>query len=377
MGEGGIGVLEVVGPAAIPLVGRLFQAKSKRPLVADTSALHYGHIVVDGEILDEVLVRAVPAEESRNEEDTVEINGHGGVVPLRRVMQALLARGAEQVESEALLARNRAAGTLDAIQEEAWRRLPEARSFRAAAMLLAQADGALSRQWRREEARPSLQGLRRLLATAELGRALVEPRRIVIAGAPNVGKSTLFNALLRRDRAIVTDIPGTTRDFLSEIILLDDVPFWLIDTAGLRDTDHIVEIEGVKGTWEQLREADAALFLLDASRSMTADERRIAVDLQVPVVIPVLNKIDLPESADEAEIRQVFGCPPCPVSALDGTRLKDLEAAILSRMLPAAAIDERGPVVFTPRQVDCLQEAIRWLESGDKDEAKATLQRGL
>ena len=298
MGEGGIGVLEVVGPAAISLVGRLFQAKSKRPLVADTSALHYGHIVVDGEILDEVLVRALPAEESRNGEDTVEINGHGGVVALRRVMQALLARGAEPVESEALLARSRAAGQLDAIQEEAWRRLPEARSFRAAATLLAQADGALSRQWRREEARPSLQGLRRLLATAELGRALVEPRRIVLAGAPNVGKSTLFNSLLRRDRAIVTDIPGTTRDFLSEIILLDDVPFWLIDTAGLRDTDHIVEIEGVKGTWEQLRQADAALFLLDASRPMTADERRIAADLQVPVVIPVLNKIDLREPAD-------------------------------------------------------------------------------
>jgi len=312
--------------------------------------LHYGLLMRGGEVLDEVLVAVV--QESAGCE-SVEINCHGGVVAVERVMAGLEELGVRRVSGEELLA---ADCTLDAIRLEAARALPHAHSRQAVRMLLAQHRGELSRaltEIARQPARDAAAWLADLEAAAPLGLALCTPRRVVIAGQPNTGKSTLFNALLGRARAIVTDVPGTTRDYVSDSLVLEGVPLELIDTAGLRETDHAIEIEGVKCAREQISSADIVVLVFDATQPMTSEEQLI-VDRLSGKCIRVLNKMDLLPPGRRPKVEGATSA--VTISASRGDGMRELEAAIV-RAAVGSLRYSGGPAVFTQRQLKAVGAA--------------------
>ena len=306
------------------------------------------------EALDEVLVTVI-------DDQVLEINCHGGIVAVERVMAELKRRGAERVQ-----ARVAAGRTLDAVEREAAAAIPLAQSRLAARMLLEQYRGELSRAVERiaqippHDAATALEGIE---GTARLGMALCTPKRIVIAGSPNTGKSTLFNTLLGHSRAIVTHVPGTTRDFISDMVVLSGVPFELVDTAGLRDTDHIIEREGVRVSHEQISAADVVLLIFDASGPLSAEDDRIFSQLRGSVarVLVAANKIDL---LDEPYPPQPIA-PDVWISAETGAGIGDLEAHIV-RAAVGDATYTGGPAVFTQRQLELVTAAHKAARRDDK-----------
>jgi len=346
-GEGGIGVIQLAGAGSPAVVQAIF--RSRRPAdPASCEKLHYGHIVHEGEELDEVLVAVA---DTSPDGRVFEINCHGGIVAVERIMAALETLGVSRVQQPP------ADDHLDAIQREAAQALPRALSRQAVHLLLEQHGGALSRELEsavRLDASDAGRWLERLLETAPLGIALCEPRRVVIAGSPNAGKSTLFNALIGHARAIVTDVPGTTRDYISEFIVLDGVPLEIIDTAGLRETDHVVEREGVRISREQIALADLVLLLIDAAAPHDADlaaVRSLARREGAGMLI-VANKIDLPGG-----VRAHLDFADSSVSAATSEGIGELEKRMVQAVAGNASYTG-GPAVFTQRQLDSLGAAL-------------------
>jgi len=353
-GEGGISVVRLTGPNALALAQGIFRGKRPADLKQNIGKLHYGHLVKGEEVLDEVLLTVL-------DDGALEINCHGGIVAVERVMAELERRGAKRVHTDVA-----AADRLDAVQHEAAAAIPRAQSRPAVKMLLEQYHGRLSRavesiaQMPPHEAATALAGIK---ATARLGMALCTPKRIVIVGSPNAGKSTLFNTLLGHSRAIVTHIPGTTRDFISDTVVLDGIPFELVDTAGLRDTDHVIEREGVRVSRQQISAADVVLFIFDASGPSNPQDDRIFAQLR-SAVAPVLvaaNKIDL--------LHQPY--PPQPIapdvwiSAETGAGIGDLEARIV-RAAVGDATYTGGPAVFTQRQLALIAQSLEAAQRRDR-----------
>ena len=276
------------------------------------------HRVVPARLGDEVLARWIPAADSLTGIDTVEITCHGGPEPVRAVTGAFPAR---RVDWTQLVALARSRGRIDEIQEEAHLRLPAALTLRAARMLSDQAEGALSR---------ALSGnLEPLLQTARIGRALVEPLRIVLTGRPNAGKSTLLNALVEAERALVTPEAGTTRDPVSELAAIDGIPFRFVDTAGVDRPRDALEAEATDRARHERGRADLALHVRDASAPPEPTQDALAVD----------TKIDLAPARD--------GVPVC---ALDGRGIPELRRAILRALSLERDTPPGAPVVFTGRQ---------------------------
>ena len=366
-GEGGIGVIRVAGPGAVALAQSMFRGRRPVELAQTAGQLLYGHLMKGGEPLDEVLVAVVDA---RPEWGVVEINCHGGIVAVERILAELEARGVRRVPAD-----SSADAPLDAIQREAAVLIPGAPSKAAVRMLLAQYHGELSRAIREIASLPAgdaAAALDRLSETARLGFALCRPTRVVIAGSPNTGKSTLFNALIGQARAIVTDIPGTTRDYITETIVIDGLPFELVDTAGLRDTDHVVEIEGINRARIQISEADVVLFMLDASAGETAaaEGDRILADIERAhggrpgAVIRVVNKIDLAPAPPPAS--------DLAISALRGDGIRELERRLLH--LTAGSVRYAGgAMVFTARQLQAIDSARAELRTGEAEAFRSRL----
>jgi tRNA modification GTPase len=214
--------------------------------------------------------------------------------------------------------------------------------------------------------------LRRLLATAAFGRGIVRPPRLVIAGRPNVGKSTLANALLRFDRMLVHPEPGTTRDTIEEILSIRGLPFTLVDTAGLRAARNEIEREGVRRGAQALRRADVALLVFDASVPLQEEDRRILARRRAPTRVPVLNKSDLPAAIPPGLIEKRTGGRPVVVSAATGAGLGELEARILEAAYPQMPV--RGEaVLFTLRQERLVQAALRAAERQDRPRLAAAM----
>jgi len=371
-GEGGIGVIRLAGPQALNILQKLFRGKRNVNLSdpQQTANLHYGHLVHNGETLDEVLIAVI---DTTPASQTADINCHGGIIAVERVMKALVENGAQRVPAAQLLD-----STLDAIQREAAMLIPRALSRQTVRMLLAQHSGALSDTIREIAELPPPQAaarLRELKDTARLGLALCNPRRIVIAGSPNTGKSTLLNALVGSARAIVTEIPGTTRDFISETIVVRGLPVELIDTAGLRETDHIIEMEGIRGSRMQIEKADAVLFLLDASRPTSDDEQQLLAELRgsrLPLLV-LANKIDIANEIKPHECCTPINTADICISAKTGAGLQQLEQRLL-QIITGGATFTGGPVIFTERQLDIIQNSIAAAESGDKSFRQTLLE---
>lgn len=372
-GEGGIGLLELAGPTAQSILERLFVSPRGIAVSAlDAGRLLYGRLERAGERLDEIVLECV------RPPDHYILNCHGGAVALQRVLRALEAEGARPGSWAELLRREQADGRLDAVQREAAERLPPAPTLRAVRALLDQHRGMLSAELRairqavELDAAAAAAAMERLLATARYGRGLSDPLRLVIAGRPNVGKSTLGNALLRFDRLIVHPRPGTTRDTVEELFVIAGIPFLLVDTAGLRESADAVEREGVVRGRRELAQADAALLVFDASEPLQAEDLRL-LDADLPgVVVPVLNKSDLPRRLADDAIRARTGRAPVPLSAATGEGLAELEARILDAVFPGLPAPG-GPLLFTERQEHLLCQALDALSRRDTPRARAAL----
>jgi len=289
---------------------------------------------------DELMARVVTGFSG---EETVEITCHGGTAVVDRVLSALEQAGATRAEAGDLLERAVETGALDRIRAEAWALLPRAATELAARVLQDQAEGALSKA---VSALSSPRDAERLLATAPLGLALARPRRVVLAGSPNVGKSTLFNALLQQDRALVSPVAGTTRDPVRDVLAIEQVPLELVDTAGVDAPRDLLEQLSQERTMKALREADVVVFLFDAESGAQGPELRFLESLSHRRAILVVNKID---AGNKKPLLEAL-----PVSAKTGQGLDDLRRRLLRSLGVTPRHVPGQAVVFTPRQEKIL-----------------------
>jgi len=368
-GRGGIAVIVVRGPGAVARVEPLLRSRHDAALGnLPEGRLLCGHIVEGETVLDEVLVRV----ERHGHETSVEIDCHGGPVPCEAIIAALCRRGAVRTDWEAALAHEPELGP---ISREAMRLLPRAITVRTAAALMDQYTGALARSVRliveqvgRGDTPSASESLRSLLATANTGLHLTEPWRVVVAGRPNVGKSTLVNALVGATRSIVSSEPGTTRDVLGQEIAVDGWPVCLTDTAGLHQTDDPIDRAAVVLAREAVAHADLLLLVLDGSCPLQpADEDLLQTAWSAPV-LKLVNKIDLPPAWPSTSVD-----PDLCISALRGEGIDLLCDRIATRLVPHPP--SRGDaLVFTAQQQQMLARAHVDLSDGRSDDALAALR---
>jgi tRNA modification GTPase len=373
VGRGAVAVVTAAGEAAFAAIDASFVAANGRAIREQrTDRIVFGHWS-SGAHREEVIVL-------RGADDSVEIHCHGGVAAAERILAALAAAGC-MVESWPERLDRTAASTIEAEADAA---LANATTRRTAAILLTQRGGALRREVDRirdeiverrlESARGKLDAL---LARAPLGLHLTAPWQVAIAGRPNVGKSSLINALVGYQRAIVFDQPGTTRDVLTAETAIDGWPVRLADAAGIRDTDDELEAEGVTRARRQLAQADLALWVLDGSElvgdPLQAAQREWFDAIGEPVgsshVLAVVNKADLLAADFQREVSSNIRF----VSALTGEGLPELIASIGRKLVPTSLTDEAVP--FTPRQVAVLAAAVASLADGRQVEASKALAR--
>lgn len=382
-GAAGIGVIRVSGQAAFQVADRIL--KHARPSQSYKGyTIHRAQAISAnrGEPVDEVLVSVFHAPRSYTGEDMVEISCHGGPLPMRQTLQALLDAGARSAEPGEFTFRAFMNGKLDLAQAEAVCDLIEARTDEAHRAAMAQHDGRLSEAIRRirdvllgvlarieasidfpedvgdldvalcrSELLAASDQIAALLNTASRGILYREGARVVLAGRPNVGKSSLMNALLRTSRAIVTAIPGTTRDVIEETLNLQGVPVTLVDTAGVRETDDEVEKLGVELARSTMRAADLVLAVVDSSQPLQAADRELLEQATFGPCLIVANKSDL--------VSERAAMPPgsLAVSATTGDGLDALEDAIASRLLGGASPAVSGAMVTHARHRNSLARA--------------------
>ncbi|NPV69998.1 MAG: tRNA uridine-5-carboxymethylaminomethyl(34) synthesis GTPase MnmE [Firmicutes bacterium] len=410
-GEAGIGIVRLSGPDAIGITGRMFRGPRGGGLPANSHSVVYGHVVDprSGEIIDEVLVTVFRAPRSYTREDVVEIGCHGGLAAVRGVLQAALRAGARAALPGEFTARAFLNGRLDLSQAEAVLDLVRSKTGRAAAAALAQLQGGLSGKVRRvredlldvvawieagidfpdevgdppgdelaKQIGAAALEIGRLLNSAGSGRILREGIRVALAGRPNVGKSSLMNALLRMERAIVTDVPGTTRDTIEEGANILGFPVTLVDMAGLRDTRDAVEAAGVARARGEIEAADVVVIVLDDSAGL-GDEDRRAIDnaRRAPGVrVVAVNKVDLGAGAlARVDLEGLCGASRAVrVSARTGENIGALEEAIVAA---AGGTGSSGGslaqvVVTNARHAAALERAAAAL-----DEAESGVKSGL
>lgn len=405
LGEGGIGVIRLSGPEAIPIALLLFRRADGTALAKpEPFRQYYGHIrhPETGEIVDEVLLSVMRAPRSYTREEMAEISAHGGPVPLRAILALVCAAGARLAQPGEFTQRAFCNGRIDLTQAEAVLDTIRARTdagLRAAqhvlrgelagrirdlrgrlVVLLATLEVAIDYAdedltiLTPREIQAELTDIRAavaaLVASHTRGRLLREGASTVIVGRPNTGKSSLLNALLGEARAIVTEIPGTTRDVIEEQIDLAGVPLRLLDTAGIRHTEDVVERMGVERSRTSLAEADLLLLVLDGSQSLTAEDRALLADVQGRTVIVVLNKGDLPAAVTADDVHALLDAPVVTLSATTGAGLAQLEETISALLLGAAVVSE-GPQLANLRQREAAERAVHAL-----DAALATLAAG-
>jgi tRNA modification GTPase len=389
IGSGGIGIVRLSGPEAHAILERVF--RPARPLLP--LQLTYGHIVdpQGAQVVDEVLAAYMPAPRTYTRQDVVEIDCHGGPVPLRRVLDLCLAHGARPAGPGEFTLRAFLNGRIDLAQAEAVADVVAAKTEAGLRIAVAQLDGQLSDRLQSIRAQ-SLDALAwieasidfeqdevpaheidadlaaahdalvELLCGAERGVVYREGIRTAIVGQPNVGKSSLLNALLRADRAIVTPLPGTTRDTLEETLNLHGIPLVLVDTAGIRaDTRDMAEDMGVARSRAALGQADLALLVVDANRPIDEGDRAIAATIVGRPAIIVLNKTDLPVYADVDDLMP--GARIVEVSALTGAGMVELEGTIEKLVLDGRVTTAEPALVGSSRHRDLLRRAQAGVEA--------------
>ncbi|HJH10497.1 MAG TPA: tRNA uridine-5-carboxymethylaminomethyl(34) synthesis GTPase MnmE [Metalysinibacillus jejuensis] len=367
MGEGAIAIVRLSGDKAVEIADRIFKSPANKSLQHHAShTIHYGHLIdpKSKEVVEEVMLSLMRAPRTFTREDVVEINCHGGLTSVNRVLKLALTNGARLAEPGEFTKRAFLNGRIDLSQAEAVMDLIRAKTDRAMNVALNQMDGKLSRligQLRQalleilaqvevnidypeyddveEMTIPMLvekcefvrTEIDQLLQTSSQGKILREGLSTVIIGRPNVGKSSLLNSLVQENKAIVTDIAGTTRDIIEEYVNVRGVPLRLVDTAGIRDTEDIVERIGVEKSRQVLREADLILFMINGAEPLGDEDRRLFETIGPMDYIVIVNKTDLPQQVDYAEVQALAGeRRVVTTSLLEEQGVMDLEEAIAS-----------------------------------------------
>lgn len=397
-GEGGIGIIRISGAKAVEVADRVVRIASGRKLMDyKTQSVMFGHIVdEDGKVVDEAMVLLMLAPHSYTKEDVVELQCHGGVMPLRRTLQLTWQAGARPAERGEFTKRAFLNGRLDLAQAQAVMEVIGAKTERSLTMAAGHLAGRFSAGI--HAMRHDILGMiahleaaidfpedevdevvidevekkvvevrnkiRKLLQTAHTGRILRDGLLTTIIGKPNVGKSSLLNALLREERAIVTDIPGTTRDCIEEYVNIDGVPLRIIDTAGIRATDDLVEQIGVEKARAYVSEASLVLALFDASRDLSGEDEEILRLIQGRNALVLLNKSDLAPLLTPAVMQERTAAPVLAISTVTEHGLDCLSEAIRQQAY-AGSIDggDESFFVSDERQAEILRQTDNHLSA--------------
>ena len=394
MGEGAIAIVRLSGDEAIQIADRVFRSPNGKRLIEEQShTIHYGHLTdpSSGETVEEVMVSLMKAPKTFTREDVVEVNCHGGIVAVNRVLGLILKEGARLAEPGEFTKRAFLNGRIDLSQSEAVMDLIRAKTDRAMNVALGQMEGKLSKlvgelrnalvetlaqvevnidypeyddveemtkphmiekcTWVRDE-------IDKLLKTSSQGKILREGLSTVIVGKPNVGKSSLLNSLVQENKAIVTDIAGTTRDIIEEYVNVRGVPLRLVDTAGIRETEDIVERIGVERSRQVLKEADLILFVLNSAEELSIEDQRLFEAIEGMDSIIVINKTDLPMKIDLAEVKNLANSSAIvTTSLLEEKGVDELEEAIAGLFFRGSLESEDLTYVSNARHIALLHKA--------------------
>ena len=392
-GEGGIGIIRISGPDSSEILRRVFSCKGKRNGLKNRR-MTFGRIIdpENGEIIDEVLAVFMKGPATYTGEDVAEINCHGSTVSLRKTLALVLREGARMAEPGEFTKRAFLNGRMDLSQAEAVIDLIKAKADASYDAALSQMEGELSRRVQKIRAKvldilvditvnidypdediekltyskllsdlnTVEEGIRKLLATAGTGRMIREGIRVAIVGKPNVGKSSLMNGLLRQSRAIVTEIPGTTRDTIEEAVSIRSIPVYLVDTAGIRQTEDIVEKIGIEKTKEAFNDADLVIFIADASRSLGEEDEDILMRLEGRRSLVLLNKTDLGNAVTPRDIeKRSPNSDVIETCLLRGEGIEQIEDKIEELVYGGKLTQKDSVLVSNVRHEELLRKALQ------------------
>ncbi len=397
VGESSVGIIRISGPEAMKIADKIYQGKSDL-LSADTHTIHYGYVYDwrNDKKIDEALFMLMRGPRSFTGEDVVEVQCHGGMVVLKQVLQLILLSGARLAEQGEYSKRAFLNGRLDLAQAESIMDIVQAKTDKGVDLALSQLQGTLSgmvktlradlleliafiqadidypdddiERLTAEEQQQRVVNLKtqvaNVLQNAQKGKMIRDGLKVVIAGKPNVGKSSLLNALLGQERAIVTDIPGTTRDVIEEYINLNGIPLKIVDTAGIRETDNVVEQIGVDRAQQFMKTADLVLYVVDAVQGLTEQDTLMMEDIQNQPVIYLLNKSDVGISDEiRAQLKEAIGeAPVLEISARDKIGLEQLEEKITDLFFAGTLEVSNDIMVTNVRHIQILEESMAHMD---------------
>ena len=413
VGEGGIGIVRISGPDAINIAKSIFKPAKNKDWSKENYKIIYGHIYnfnpinKEQEIIDEVLLSVMKAPNTYTREDVVEINCHGGSLPVRKILELVLAKGARLAEPGEFSKRAFLNGRLDLAQAEAIIDVIRSTTGDALKVAVGQLTGGLSQKINhiqnqllnlmalieanidfpedevdeysfikiKSDVLLLKEQIKKLLDTAETGKVYRDGLKTVLAGKPNVGKSSLLNVLLKEKRAIVTDLPGTTRDIIEEILNLGGIPVKIIDTAGIRETKDVIEKMGVERSKAAIDQAELILMVFDSNTEFDAEDENIVKMIEGKRVIKVLNKIDLKKKYDQNEIKLKKILPNSPlvrISALKNIGIEKLEQEIVNMVTNGNSLANKNLFISNIRHQNQLKIALKNL-----DEVLTGLNKGM
>lgn len=394
IGEAGIAIVRMSGDDSVNIIDKIFvSASGKKMAEAENRKFLYGHIADGDKLIDEVLVVKMKGPHSYTAEDIVEIHCHGGVVSVKRILNLILSKGARLAEKGEFTKRGFLNGRIDLTQAEAVIDMIKAKTDISFDMGLNQLSGALSEVLNKlkdelvsmqalivanidfpdediedaayhdlmERLDKILEKMDNLLDNSKNSRLLRDGINTVILGKPNVGKSSLLNGLLKYDRAIVTDIAGTTRDIIEDYINLDGVLLKITDTAGIRETDDEVEKIGVNIAREKLKEADLVIAIFDISRDFDKDDEEILNLIKDKKHITILNKDDLDQKISDEEIEKYFKDDYLRLSVMENESVKKIENLIIDLFFDGELQISSDSILSNIRHINALKEAKKAL----------------
>ncbi|GBY66837.1 tRNA modification GTPase TrmE [Staphylococcus aureus] len=392
MGEGAIGIVRLSGPQAVEIADKLYKGKH---LLNDVPShtINYGHIIdpESKEVVEEVMVSVLRAPKTFTREDIIEINCHGGILTINRVLELTMTYGARMAEPGEFTKRAFLNGRIDLSQAEAVMDFIRSKTDRASKVAMNQIEGRLSdlikkqrqsileilaqvevnidypeyddvedatTEFLLEQSKEIKQEINRLLDTGAQGKIMREGLSTVIVGKPNVGKSSMLNNLIQDNKAIVTEVAGTTRDVLEEYVNVRGVPLRLVDTAGIRETEDIVEKIGVERSRKALSQADLILFVLNNNEALTQEDYTLYEVVKNEDVIVIVNKMDLEQNIDINEVKDMIGDTPLiQTSMLKQEGIDELEIQIRDLFFGGEVQNQDMTYVSNSRHISLLKQA--------------------
>ena len=390
-GEGGIGIIRISGEKSLQVAQSIFKSKSGK-MIKDYNArtLIYGTVVDNEKVIDEVLVAYMKGPNSYTAEDVIEINCHGGFISVKKILELILSKGVRLAEAGEFTKRAFLNGRIDLSQAEAIIDVIKSKTDMAHEVAQSQLEGSLAKkikdlrmnvtevlahlevsidfaeedveeityQTLEEKALELRNEIKKLYDTAESGKILRDGLKTVIVGKPNVGKSSLLNSILGENRAIVTEIAGTTRDVIEEFVNIKGIPLKIVDTAGIRETEDIVEKIGVQKSKESIDSADLVIIVLDSSKPLTDEDLEILENARSKKTIVLLNKIDLEQAIDQTVIEEIVGKDNIiKISALKNEGIEQIHDKIEAMVFAGDVKSSSSVVITNSRHKDALFKA--------------------